>query len=117
MKLLWLRSRAGGPTALRGSGFGGFDGVDAALYSGNGLVASDKLGDVEDVRAFAFADEGEAEGVHHIAEMIALGSHPVEHHGFSAFRAEVGERAEHFDKLCEDGGGIFFPAFLDVLSA
>ncbi len=67
------------------------------------------------MRAFAFADEGESEGIHHISKMIALGSHPVEDDRFCALRAEVGERTEHLDKLCEDGGGIFFPAFLDVL--
>ncbi len=62
----------------------------------------------------AFAHQGQAEGVHDVAEMIALGCHPFEHRGLGCGRAEVGEGAELFDEFGEQLRCFRLPALLDV---
>lgn len=86
-----------------------FDGCMQAAYR---FVFTDDFGDVEHVRAAAFSDNGQTEGVHHISHVVAVLLNPGNDNRFGSRRAEIFDSRKQLDELLHDDGGIGFPTFL-----
>ena len=93
--------------------------VDGTLDTAERLLAAEGFRDVEDVRALAFADEGEACGVHDVAEVVALAFNPGLHGVLGRFDVERLVRAEDFHHFRQLLGAVrlpsLFPGLLVIL--
>ena len=67
------------------------------------------------MRPLAFTDHGQAEGVHHIAHVVALLRDPAYHDVFRRFGGEVLYIAQNLHQFAHNARSIGTPAFLHVL--
>ena len=76
--------------------------LDGAADALDGFVFAEEGGDVEHAWSLALADEAEAEGVHDVAEFVALALNPLEDDGFLGLDGEVVDGLKEVSELCHD---------------
>ena len=76
--------------------------LDGATDALDGFVFAEEGGDVEHAWSLTLADEAEAEGVHDVAEFVALVLNPLEDDGFLGLDGEVVDGLEEVSELCHD---------------
>ena len=86
--------------------------LDSLAQTAQSFLLAQECRDVEHARTLAYAYQCKTEGIHNVAQLVALVLNPLHNDRLLALDREVVYRLEYVGKLAHNLGRVFLPTLL-----